>query len=132
MRTAAVLIAATGLALSTATSAHAASWKNEYWRDGDDGDKGGVSGSAARYWSGDEDVRAYIGFSAKGEHVIAYNDTSVRASYLVTADGWPVAADDLAPGGSESGSLGLDENRAVSIKICVKNRGCATLSTLKS
>ncbi|WP_405691317.1 hypothetical protein [Streptomyces sp. NBC_00057] len=128
----AVCALALGAALSSTGPAWAAEWKNTYWRDATDGDAGGVSGSAARYWSGNDSIRAYIGFLAKGEHFTVYNDTSVRATYWATANGWPVLGGDIDPGDYGTANLDIDEGETISIKICVKDRGCATLDTLKA
>ncbi|QKW32531.1 hypothetical protein HUT17_05225 (plasmid) [Nocardiopsis flavescens] len=146
MSAAVLAIAAAGVLAASPASAETvpcstdstnSTWNPKCDRRTKDEDEGGVSGSVRVYYSGNTSYYASIRFEAKGEHVYLTNQTTTSATLILSTTNdhgqWimPVYYT-LGARSSDYVQWPLDESRPVTLTVCVSERGCASLSTLKS
>lgn len=133
LKTALVLTMALGPLVGVTGSAQAASWVNDERRIPYDGDPGGVSGWIEREWSANRDYFAKVDFKAKGERFKLINHTTAPVTYWVKAGSkMYVNGYALAPMDDSVMNYEIREGEDVVIKLCIQNRGCNTLGTLKT
>ncbi len=143
----AALAAAAAIPLSVATPAHAdivtcdrdttpQGWHSVCSREPEDGDPGGVSGTAKHYHVA-AGSRAQNYFKAKGENFHLRNSTGYAAIFSAWyyRDGqWYQFFEGVRLGGHDTQTINksLSENRRVSIQACVQGRGCVSNDDLRS
>ncbi|TDD39008.1 hypothetical protein E1287_04140 [Actinomadura sp. KC06] len=108
-------------------------WKSLTDRQPVDGDDGGVSGYAHRYWSGDaDDTWAEVNFRALGEKWGVANSTGTTAYFFAWVDNKIYFQWKLKPNERKTWSRGFREGLPVKIQVCVNSRGCATQDNLRT
>ncbi|MFI0369190.1 hypothetical protein ACH35V_15005 [Actinomadura sp. 1N219] len=108
-------------------------WKSLTDRQPVDGDDGGVSGYAHRYWSGDAgDTWAEVRFRARGEKWGVANSTGTTAYFFAWVNNKIYFQWKLKPNERKNWTGGFREGLPVKIQVCVNSRGCATQDNLRT